>query len=191
MTTQGETQMITASLVQESTAITTLIATQTMTGTLPEEAAADDRDAATAARKNIPTICAARPPADTMTQPPPAYDTAMALPSPAHDTAMALPPPSPAHDTAMALPPPSPARPCDPDLATFWDIFKLGHRRDALNEYFGIETIEDLDDLLPTDLHTIAFSNWAFQNLKVVDKNRLVRAVKHYHLQAKATPDLC
>jgi hypothetical protein len=163
-----------------TTQMATLIATQTMTGTLPEEAAADDRDAATAARKNIPTICAARPPADTMTQPPPAYDTAMALP-----------PPSPAHDTAMALPPPSPARPCDPDLATFWNIFKLSHRCDVLNEYFGIETVEDLDDLLPTDLHTIAFSNWAFQNLKVVDKNRLVRAVKHYHLQVKATPDLC
>jgi hypothetical protein len=150
-------------------AITTLIATQTMTRTLPEEVAADDRDAATAARKNIPTICAARPPADTMTQPPPSYDTAMALPPPS----------------------PPPARPCDPDLAAFWDIFKLGHRRDALNEYFGIETVEDLDDLLPTDLHTIAFSNWAFQNLKVVDKNRLVRAVKHYHLQAKTAPDLC
>jgi hypothetical protein len=104
-----------------------------------------------------------------MMQPPPAYDTAMALPSPS----------------------PPPARACDPDLAAFWDIFKLGHRRDALNEYFGIDTVEDLDDLLPTDLHTISFSNWAFQNLKVVDKNRLVRAVKHYHLQAKTAPDLC
>ena len=147
-----------------------------MTAGLPEEMAANDRDTPSlppstyAARKNIPAICARRPPARTMTQPPPpTYDTAMALPSPS----------------------PPPARPCDPDLAAFWDIFKLGHRRDAINEYFGIENVDDLDDLLPTDLHTIAFSNWAFQNLKVVDKNRLVRAVKHYHLQAKTAPDLC
>ena len=46
-----------------TTQVATLIATQTMTRTLPEKVAADDRDDATAARKNIPTICAAaRPP---------------------------------------------------------------------------------------------------------------------------------
>lgn len=63
MTTQGETQMITGSLVQESTAMTTLTATQTTTGTLPEEVAADDRDAQPPPeRTSPPYVPPARPP---------------------------------------------------------------------------------------------------------------------------------
>ena len=123
-----------------------------------------------AARKNIPTIWARRPPADTMTQQPP---------PPAYDTAMTLPPPSP-----------PPARPCDPDLAAFWDIFKLGPRRDLLNSYFGLECVEDLEDVLLTDLKTIAFATWAERHLTIVDKNRLRRAVNHYQLQLRTAHDL-
>lgn len=78
----------------------------------------------------------------------------------------------------------------DPDLAAFWDIFKLGPRRELLNAYFGLESVEDLEDVLLGDLKTIAFADWAARNLTIVDKNRLRRAVNHYQLQIKTAPDL-
>ena len=78
----------------------------------------------------------------------------------------------------------------DPDLAAFWDIFKLGPRRELLNAYFGLESVEDLEDVLLGDLKTIAFADWAARNLTIVDKNRLRRAVNHYQLQIRTAPDL-
>ena len=86
----------------------------------------------------------------------------------------------PTYDAAAALPP------VDKDLAAFWCIFKLGHRAQLLNKYFGVESVEDLEDVHVADLKTIAFADWSERNLSVVDKNRLRRAVNHYQVQIRS-----
>lgn len=104
----------------------------------------------------------------------------------------------PTYAAAAALAPVSPARPPlsaartppDSDLAAFWDIFKLGARRDLLNAYFGLESVDDLEDVHLADIRTIAFAGWAERHLTVVEKNRLRRAVNHYHVQIRTAPDL-
>lgn len=93
-------------------------------------------------------------------------------------------PQPPTYAAAAALPP------VDADLAAFWSIFKLRHRMELLNAYFGIQSVEDLEDVHIADLKTIAFDAWAERNLTVVDKNRLRRAVNHYQVQVRTAPDL-
>jgi hypothetical protein len=89
-------------------------------------------------------------------------------------------PEPPTYDAAATLPP------VDADLAVFWCIFKLGHRAKLLNEYFGIECVEDLEDVHVADLKTISFADWSERNLSVVDRNRLRRAVNHYQVQIRS-----
>ncbi len=98
-------------------------------------------------------------------------------------TYMSAPEP-PTYATAATLPP------VDADLAAFWGIFKLAHRAQLLNAYFGVQSIEDLEDVHVADLKTVAFAAWAERNLTVVDKNRLRRAVNHYQVQVRSAPDL-
>jgi hypothetical protein len=118
---------------------------------------------------------------------PPTYAAAAALPPAASANANAN---AATAATAAAAAAAAARKPHDPDLAAFWDIFKLGHRRELLNDYFGIETVEDLEDVLLGDLKTIAFAGWAERYLTIVDKNRLRRAVNHYQLQLRTAPDL-
>ena len=108
-------------------------------------------------------------------------------------------PTPPTYAAAAALPPVSAARngscsdarpPLDPDLTAFWGIFKLGARQDLLNAYFGLESVDDLEDVHLADLKTIAFAAWAECHLTVVEKNRLRRAVNHYQVQVRTAPDL-
>ena len=115
----------------------------------------------------------------SMSAAPPTYAAAAAM----HTASAAA---ATATATARDLPPP----PHDHDLVAFWDIFKLGPRRELLNAYFGLECVEDLEDVMLADLKTIAFATWAERNLTIVDKNRLRRAVNHYQLQIRTAHDL-
>ena len=40
-------------------------------------------------------------------------------------------------------------------LEAFWAEYRLLHKKDALREYLGTETLEDLDDVHPGDLKTM------------------------------------
>jgi hypothetical protein len=110
----------------------------------------------------------------------------MSASPPTYAAAAAMLPAAAASNTARDLPPP----PHDQDLTAFWDIFKLGARQKLLNAYFGLECVEDLEDVMLADLKTIAFATWAERHLTIVDKNRLRRAVNHYQLQLRTAHDL-
>ncbi len=45
-------------------------------------------------------------------------------------------------------------------------------------------------DVHLADIKTIAFDDWAINHLSVVQKNRLRRAVNHYHTQIRASAAL-
>jgi hypothetical protein len=60
-------------------------------------------------------------------------------------------------------------------LAVFWAEHRLLHKQDALREFLGTETIEDLDDVHPVDLNTIRTVQWAEVTLSVSKTNRLDR----------------
>ncbi len=72
-------------------------------------------------------------------------------------------------------------------LAAFWAEYRLLHKQDALREYLGTETLEDLDDVHPGDLNTMRAVQWAQATLSVAEANRLARAVADYHA-ARPTP---
>ena len=66
-------------------------------------------------------------------------------------------------------------------LAAFWAEHRLLHKQDALRDYLGTETIEDLEDVHPGDLNTMRAVQWAEATLSVAEANRLARAVQSYH----------
>lgn len=62
-------------------------------------------------------------------------------------------------------------------LEQFFIHFKLPHRMTLLCEKLGIETVEDLKDVRPNDLHDLNYKCWAQEHLTVVERNRFSRAV--------------
>jgi len=62
-------------------------------------------------------------------------------------------------------------------LEQFFLQFKLPHRMSLLCERLGIETVDDLRDVRPADLHEHAYKCWSQDNLTVVERNRFSRAV--------------
>ena len=62
-------------------------------------------------------------------------------------------------------------------LEQFFLHFKLPHRMSMLCEKLGIESVEDLRDVRPCDLHELSYKSWAQAHLTVVERNRFSRAV--------------
>jgi hypothetical protein len=73
-------------------------------------------------------------------------------------------------------------------LAAFWAEHRLLHKQDALREFLGTETIEDLDDVHPGDLQTMRAVQWAQATLSVAEANRLARAVQGHHAEKLPLP---
>jgi len=63
-------------------------------------------------------------------------------------------------------------------LDQFFSDFKLPHRMSLLCEKLGIESVDDLRDVKPYDLHDPSYKSWAQINLTVVERNRFSRAVQ-------------
>jgi hypothetical protein len=62
-------------------------------------------------------------------------------------------------------------------LEQFFLHFKLPHRMSLLCEKLGIESVDDLHDVRPDDLHELNYKCWAQEKLTVVERNRFSRAV--------------
>lgn len=69
------------------------------------------------------------------------------------------------------------APPAYASLDQFFTDFKLPHRMFLLCDKLGIESLDDLKDVKPYDLHDISYLSWAKANLTVVERNRFCRAV--------------
>lgn len=74
----------------------------------------------------------------------------------------------------------------DAALDAFWTENRLLHRKAELAAFLGTETLEDLNDVLPRDLKTMRFTQWAEGSLTIAEANRLRRALYAYH--AKHNP---
>ena len=68
-------------------------------------------------------------------------------------------------------------------LEAFWAEYRLLHRKAEITAFLGTETIEDLTDVLPRDLKTVHFSQWAASTLTIAEANRLRRALFAFHAQ--------
>ena len=73
-------------------------------------------------------------------------------------------------------------------LTVFWANYRLQHVEQSLREYLGTETLSDLDDVYPGDLHTLHAVHWAQTHLNVAEINRLLRAVQTYHAAKHPSP---
>ena len=94
-------------------------------------------------------------------------------------------------DTATLLhttPDAAPAAPAA-TLDAFWTEYRLLHKKDALREYLGTETLEDLADVHPGDLNTLRARQWAQATLSVAEANRLARAVADYQAARPPPPE--
>ena len=54
-------------------------------------------------------------------------------------------------------------------LDAFWTEYRLMHRKAEITAFLVIETIEDLTDVLPHDLKTVHFAQWASNTLTIAE----------------------